>query len=271
MGAFDKVEWNLVNACEKADMIVLAIPLDGVQSTLKAINRDLKEGVVIVDTCRSKAPVLAWAEELLPTHAHFVGGNPIVNTAASGHGYARADLFRDRFFCLTPALKANEAAVQVVVDLVNLIGAKPFFLDALEHDGLMTAVEHLPTMMGITLLSTLSQQNSWQEIRKVAGPLFEQTTSSVVGGTGGMVEDMLANRENLLRWLDSYLAQMSQLRALLADDERKDQLTDLVDKALVARYNWQVDYEQGRFVDPALELARVETTGFMKRLIGFGR
>jgi hypothetical protein len=65
--------------------------------------------------------------------------------------------------------------------------------------------------------------------------------------------------------------QLNQLRTLLADDENKEALTDLVDKALVERYNWQVDYEQGRFVDPMLEPAKVETAGFMKRLIGFRR
>jgi prephenate dehydrogenase len=271
MGAFDKAEWNLVNACEKADMIMLAIPLDGIHSTLKAIAGDLKEGVVITDTCRSKASVLAWADELLPNHAHFVGGNPIVNTAASGHSHARADLFKDRLYCITPALKANESAVQLVVDVVSLVGAQPFFLDAVEHDALMTAVEHLPTALGVTLVSTLSHQNSWQEIRKVAGPLFEKTTSSVIGETNGVIEDMLANRENLLRWLDSYLGQLNQLRALLADDAGKQALTDMVDQALVERYNWQVDYEQGRFIDPMLEPATVEITGFMKRLLGFRR
>jgi len=271
MGAFDKAEWNLINACEKADMIILAIPLDGVHSTLKAIAGDLKEGVVITDTSRSKASVLAWAAELLPEHVHFVGGNPIVNTAASGHEHARADLFKNRFYCVTPALKADEAAVQLVVDVVNIVGAQPFFLDAVEHDGLMTAVEHLPTALGVTLVSTLAGQNSWQEIRKVAGPLFEQTTSSVVGETNGLVEDLLANRENLVRWLDSYLVQLNQLRTLLAAEDGKQALTEMVDKALVERYNWRVDYEQGRFVDPMLEPAKVETAGFMKRLIGFRR
>ena len=33
MGAFDKAEWNLVNACEKADLIILAIPFNGIRST----------------------------------------------------------------------------------------------------------------------------------------------------------------------------------------------------------------------------------------------
>ena len=30
LGAFDKVEWNLINACDQADLIMLAIPLSGI-------------------------------------------------------------------------------------------------------------------------------------------------------------------------------------------------------------------------------------------------
>ena len=53
-GAFDKAEWNLVNACEKADLIFLAIPLDGIRPTLEAIAPYLKENCVISDTSRRR-------------------------------------------------------------------------------------------------------------------------------------------------------------------------------------------------------------------------
>ncbi|MEW5961734.1 MAG: prephenate dehydrogenase/arogenate dehydrogenase family protein, partial [Chloroflexota bacterium] len=43
-GAFDRAEWNLVNACEPADLIILAIPLNGIRATLAAIAPYLKPG-----------------------------------------------------------------------------------------------------------------------------------------------------------------------------------------------------------------------------------
>jgi prephenate dehydrogenase len=271
-GAFDKAEWNLVNACEPADLIMLAIPLNGVRPTLEAIAPYLKEGAVISDTLRSKESVLTWAKELLPDHVHFIGGDPIVNPAGSGAEYARADLFQNRFYCLTPSPTADEGAVQLLVDVVNITGARPFFLDAAEHDGLMTAVEHLPAALGVALLNTLAGQNSWREIRKMTGNLFEQVSAGVVGETDALKDDFLSNRENLLHWLDRYIDQLRQLRTLLADaDKDETALLQMLDQALVERYNWQVDYEKGGFVDPELKSVKVETPGFMKRLIGFRR
>lgn len=270
-GAFDKAEWNLVNACEKADLIILAIPLNGIRPTLEAIAPYLKQGVVISDTSRSKASSLAWAEELLPDHAHFVGGNPLVSPGGSGYEYATANLFRNQLYCLVPATSANDQAVQLVVDLINILGAKPFFLDATEHDGLVTAVEHLPILISAALMNTLSEQTAWRETRKLAGKLFEEVSAGAVGDPDDLREILLSNRENLLRWLDNYTAQLHQLRTLLADEEMGEPLTQLLDKAVVERHNWRKDYEQGNFTDPELTPAKMETPGLMKRLIGFGR
>jgi len=207
-GAFDRAEWNLVNTCEAADLIILAIPLNGIRATLAAISPYLKQGAVVTDTAATKTPVLNWADELLPAHAHFVGGNPIVQPAGSGREYAAADLFRRKIYCLTPAPTAAEQAVQLVVGLVQLLGASPFFVDAAEHDGLATAVSHLPTVVSIALVKTLADQSSWREIRKLAGGLFERVSLPATGDPDAVKEELLANRQSLIRWLDAYQAQI---------------------------------------------------------------
>ncbi|MCK6628316.1 MAG: prephenate dehydrogenase [Anaerolineae bacterium] len=271
LGAFDKAEWNLVNACEPADLIILAVPLSGIRPTLAAIAPYLKPGVVISDTARSKAPVLAWATELLPPHAHFVGGDPLVQPAGSDQSHTSAVLFRDRLYCLTPAPNAEETAVQLMVSIIGMLGAKPFFLDAAEHDGLVAAVETLPSVLGIALLQTVAGQPAWREMRKLAGSLFDQTSSGASGDPDSLQAALLAQRSTLLHWLDRYLAQLQELRALLSADEGShESLLQKLDQAIVERHNWQVDYQQGHFDDPELATPTIERPGLMRQLIGFG-
>jgi prephenate dehydrogenase len=271
-GAFDKAEWNLINACEEADLIILAIPLNGIRPTLEAIAPYLKENAVISDTARGKGAILAWAEALLPDHVHFIGGDPIVRSGGRGHEHASADLFHNRLYCLTPSLSADESAVQLLVDLINLVGAEPFFLDAAEHDGLVTAVEHLPAALSAALLNVLVSQGSWREMRKLAGSLFEQVSAGAVGDPDALKDNLLNNRDNLMHWLDNYVAQLNRLRSLLAEaDDSDETLVQMIDKAVVERHNWLIDYEKGRFVDPQLESVKVEPQGFMKRMLGLGR
>ncbi len=270
-GAFDKAEWNLLNACEAADLIVLAIPLSGIQPTLAAIAPYVKEGVVISDTARSKVPVLKWAAELLPAYAHFVGGDPLVHPSGSGSEYASADLFRHRPYCLTPDPTADETAVQLLVGLIGLLGAEPFFIDAQEHDGLAVAIDTLPTVASIVLLNTVSHSTSWREMRKLASSLFEQVSSGASGDPDSLKENLLANRENLIHWLDSYMGELSQLRALLTEPETSaETLVQKLDQAIVERHNWLTDYRQGRFDDPELAPPSTERPSLMRQLIGFG-
>jgi prephenate dehydrogenase len=271
MGAFDKAEWNLVNACEQADLILLAIPLNGIRLTLEAIAPYVKQGVVISDTTPTKMPVLAWAAELLPEHAHFVGGNPVVQSAGTGHTHASADLFRKRLYCLTPAPEAPEAAVQLMIGVIGQLGAEPFFVDAVEHDGLMTAVEHLPGLLSVALVNTLSGQKAWRETRKLAGGLFEQISAGADGDPDGLAESFSAQRENLNRWLIMYIDQLKTIQGLLSQDDAAESLAQLVDHSVVERANWLTDYQQGNFRDPELALPDMEKRGLMKQLFGFGR
>jgi prephenate dehydrogenase len=267
-GAFDKAEWNLINACEPADLIILSIPLNGIRPTLEAIAPYLKQNVVITDTCPSKQPVLEWATELLPEHAHFVGGNPLVHPTGS----ADATLFKGRLYALTPSVSASEESVQLMTGLVSLVGGEPFFLDPVEHDGLVTASEHLPRLLGVALMGTLVQADSWREGRKLAGRVFEQTSAGASGDPDGIRDNFIENQPILLHWLDDYIEQLSRLRALVADGEASaEPLAQVIDQAVVNRENWLKDYAEGQFRDAGpTAKADVEIPGFWDRWIGFG-
>jgi len=272
MDAFDKAEWNLINACEQANLIVLALPLNSIRSTLEAVAPYVQEGVVITDTSPNKVSTLAWAKELLPEHTHFVGGNPIVHPLGSGYQSAVPDLFKNRLYCLTPAPSANEEAVQMLVSLVGLLGGNPFFLDAAEHDGLITATELLPNLLSLTLISTMVEQGSWRELRKLAGGLFERVSAGAEGDPDGLAASFFENRDTLVHWLDRFMAQLVQTRALLtADDDKTEVVAQKIDRAVVARENWLQDFEKGSFTDPELITPKVENPGLLNQMIGFGR
>lgn len=269
-GAFEKAEWNLINACEPADLIILAIPLSGIQPTLAAIAPYLKPGAVITDTTRNKASVLAWAAESLPPQVHFVGGDPLIQPAGSGPEHASADLFRQRLYCLTPAPAADETAVQLMVNVVSLLEAKPFFLDAAEHDGLAAAVDTLPALVSAALVETVAGQTSWRELRKLAGTLFEQVSGGASGDPDSLRDSLLTNKHNLLHWLDSYMGQLQQLRTLLVEPEAGEALAQKLDHAVVERHNWLKDYQRGYFDDPDLALPPIEKRNLMQQMIGLG-
>ncbi len=288
-GAVDKTDWNLVSACEGADLIVIATPVGAIKDTLTAVGPYLKPGCLITDTASIKAQVIEWAEEILPEEVNFVGGNPIVSDVgttlrhSSGQGSgrrlskgidaARADLFAGAIYCLTPAAGTASDAVRLASDFVYLLGAEPYFLDPLEHDGLMAGVDHLPFVLSAALLGITTESASWREMRRLAGGAFESATRFVSADPTTYRDACLVNRENIVRWIDTCLRRLGELReTILADDAEK--LEQVFEKALIARQRWLKSREEGSWDvrEPQSKEGRPPevpaSPGFMSRLLG---
>jgi prephenate dehydrogenase len=276
-GAVDKTNWNLVSACEGADLIVIATPVGAIKDTLAAIGPYLKPGCLVTDTASIKAPVMEWAEEILPEEVNFVGGDPIVSdtgTAAADHpsggiDAARADLFSRAIYCLIPLPGTASDAVGLASDFVSILGAVPYYLDPLEHDGLVAGVDHLPFVLSAALLRVTTESVSWQEMRKVAGSAFESATRFVSADPTTYGDACLINRENIVRWIDACSDKLGELReAILAGDAEK--LEKVFEAALTARQKWLKARDEGNWeAQPLSEMPSMPS--FMGQLFGLGR
>ncbi len=271
MGAFDKSEWNLINACDTADLIILAIPPGEVRATLEAIAGELKPDAVITDTLSTKDEILQMATEILPPTVHFVGGHPIVFPGGSGTEHARADLFQQALYCLTPAPNVVPAAVKLVEDLVLLVGGTPFYINPLEHDGLVSAVNDLPLLLSVALVNSVSQSPAWAETRKLAGNTFAQISAGAALDAKTLSATLRANRGNLAHRIDDIIATLQQAKLLLADDDPAA-FAAFVAHAASTRDEWLFDFEGNKLsslYEKPIETAKKEN--MFKQLLEFGR
>jgi len=269
IGAVDKTDWNLVSACEGADLIVMAIPVGGIKDTLAAIGPYLEPGCLITDTASIKTPVVEWAEEILSKEVHFVGGDPIVGDAGTSGGIdaARADLFSGAIYCLTPAPGAAPDAVRLASDFVYLLGAKPYFLDPVEHDGLMAGVDHLPFILSAALMGVTVESPSWREMRRLAGGAFENATRFVSADSTTYRDACLVNGENIVRWIDACSGKLGELKeTILAGDT--EELGRLFEEAMIARRRWLKAREKGDWEGQPSEIPGMAS--FMGQLFGLG-
>lgn len=251
LGAVDKAHWNLVSACENSDLVILATPVGAIEDTLQAIGPSLRPGCVVMDTAAAKRSVLGWAAEHLPESVSFVGSNPILSAASDGRGgleAARADLFQDGLICIVPAPGADGRAVKLVTDLVRVLGARPLFLDAVEHDGLVAAVDHLPPLLALALSDVVVQQPTWRELRKMAGPSFETGTALLATDPAIYTDLWTTNRDNVLRWLDAFSDSLALIRRALAEGEA-DALVERWQTALAERQSWLAERATGQWLE----------------------
>ena len=248
MGAVSRTERNLISACSRADMIVLAMPIAAVRETMQLIAGDLKSGCVVTDVGALKVPVLQWADEILPESVSFVGGDPILFGDEAGIAAARADLFKGVYYCIAPSSRATSEAVKLVSDMVTMMGGIAHFIDPYEHDGLIGGTEHLADVVAATLLHTLSTSGGWRDMRKVCGATFDRVTCFSQAAPSEYSSRALLNRENLLRWLDTFQAELSRFRVLI-DREDIAAIEQYYQAEMDVRLHWLQDRAKGDWGD----------------------
>lgn len=267
-GAVDKTDWNLLNACDGAGLIVLALPLGDIRGTLNALGKDLPAGVIVTDTASTKGPVIEWAQ-VLPAGVHFIGGDPIIpptrpaEATASGIDAADAGLFQGAYYCLTPTPTVDPGAVEVVTGFVSLIGAKSLFLDAAEHDGLMTGAQHLAYILSATLLQATTASAGWREMSKFAGRDYLSATELAARDPVSQREMVLHHRDDLVRWIDTSIETLRDLRGAISRGDA-EALEARFKRLVEARDEW-LRGDVG--TEPAADLAEMRG-GAMRMLLG---
>ncbi|MFQ5855650.1 MAG: prephenate dehydrogenase [Anaerolineae bacterium] len=252
LGAVDRAEWNLISAVEDADLIFLAIPVTGIRDTLQAIANDLKQGALITDTASAKQQVMAWAEELLPDHVNFVGGDPIVKRIGRGQAGASADLFRGSPYCVAPARSADEESVRVLVQLISGLGAEPYFVDAAEHDGLVAGIAHLPIILSAAMVRAVTQSAGEHDLKRMAGQEFRSITEFPSGDPAIFSDVCLTNGDNIIRWIDRMIAELHDWRDII-NSQDAEQLEELFIEVLETRARWIGEIDTPSSMQEALD------------------
>jgi prephenate dehydrogenase len=235
-GALDKTEWNLINCIDGASLIFIATPANAIKATLQAIAKDVKPGAIVTDTASTKAQVLTWAEEILPAGVNFIAGHPLTTMAGTGAEAASATLFVNKPYCLIPGRSSAEKALETMVNFAQTIGARPYFLDPLEHDAYVAAVGHVPFLAATALVRMVAGSPAWREMKRLAGVDFENASQPVAADPHTYNDICQTNKESILRWLDEYIARLVEMKSLV--EEGGPELLDAFTTAQDERARW---------------------------------
>jgi prephenate dehydrogenase len=229
----------LGKAIRDADVVVVATPVRAIKDVFQDIAPHLKSGTVITDVGSTKVDVLQWANEILPRTVSFVGGHPMAGKSQSIEG-AEAELFKGATWCVTPSVTADDPAVRNILGLVSALEAEPYFVDPGEHDAYVAGISHLPFVLSTALMSTLSKDSSWRDMKTLTASGFRDMTR-LSSGSPDMHRDIsLTNKDAILRWVDAYTETLQNFKSALLKEEEGavPELTEFFTQARDARAEW---------------------------------
>src|SRR6266540_2539813 len=178
-GAIDRSCGTLDEVCAGSDLVVLATPVSAILRLIPELAPHVEAGALVTDTGGTKGQIVRLADAALPEHAAFVGGHPLSGRLTAGSTDATASLYHGAIYCLTPSASTAPWAVDGAVQMVEGLGAQPYFLDADEHDALLAAVSHLPYFAAVALVNAVASQSAWTEMGTLAAGGFRSATAPV--------------------------------------------------------------------------------------------
>ncbi len=224
-------------------LVVLALPLDRLLDPSAALLAALPPAAVITDVGSVKGPVLAaWTARLGPERAsRFVASHPMAGTTQAGVEAGVVGLFRGRPWVATPGADTDPAALAVVAELAEAVGARWLTCAAADHDRAVALISHLPVLVSAALLQAADHGAAAapaldpgaaslpQLVRLLASSGFADT--SRVGGGNPELGMLMAqgNREPLLAALGQYRQALADLEQLVASESWPELLASLAE------------------------------------------
>ncbi len=203
---------NTVTSC---DLILLSIFADGSVNWLEANAAYIRTDALVIDCCGIKLPVCQRCFPLAEQYGFtFVGGHPMAGSHFSGFKYSRSNLFQGAPMVLIPPRYDDPELLERVKNVLSPCRFGSFSVTtAEEHDKIIaftSQMAHLVSNAYIKSPTALTHKGfsagSYKDMTRVAW-LNPQMWADL----------FLANRENMLFELDTYIENLQAYRTAIID------------------------------------------------------
>jgi prephenate dehydrogenase len=193
---------------KEPDLVVIATPPSAFKS---AIEREatLNPKAILMDIGSVKTKPILEVSSFEGLLSRFCGTHPMAGREVSGAVSARADLFLDRAWVITPTEETSEAAKEMAIEVIQACGAQVVQMSAKEHDERVALISHLPQTVSSLLAAQLSGSNP--EALALAGGGLRDTVRIAGSDPKLWGEILAANEEALLPLLISLQSDLSDL------------------------------------------------------------
>ena len=227
LNIIDDYTRNFSEEAEKADLIILACPVERAEQNIEILaGLSLKEHVIVTDVGSTKRRIMEKAELFSENEVTFIGGHPMAGSHKAGPGAARAHLFENAFYILTPVLGTDTEKVDELEHWLKGTKANFMIMDAEKHDHVTGVVSHFPHIIAASLVRQVeSHATQHEHVNWLAAGGFRDITR-IASSSPEMWRDIVKhNRPMLLTLLDEWQDEMGTVKHLL-EEGNSDYLYD---------------------------------------------
>lgn len=221
----DRVNQNLDEAVLNADVICLATPVDVIIELIEILPFLVPQGkeIVVFDLGSTKEEIVKKMSKL-PPNFKAVGAHPICGKEKLGLRNADRTLYYGAPFIVSPTENTNENALSMILELIEILGAKQKVVDSKLHDEILGTISHIPFLLAGALVLTTPDS-----VKGYFGPGYRSASRLAATDARMMLPILLSNRENVLINLEKIVDELNLLVSILSAND-KEVLSETLEK-----------------------------------------
>ena len=202
----------------EADAVVFALYPDVFRSWIRDNQHLLKPGALLTDVTGVKKCIVYDIQDMLRSDVEFIAAHPMAGREVYGVENSDESIFHGANFIVTPTARNTPEAVAWCKSLGQILGfRKVSVLSPEEHDEMISFLSQLTHCIAVALMTCSDNQH----LVDYTGDSFRDLTRIARINDAMWSELFLLNKESLLRQMDTFMAEFSELRDLLAAEDRE--------------------------------------------------
>ena len=209
-------------AIKAADLIILAIPVNALNTYLPHVLDIIKEDTVVIDAGSTKSSICKVISNH-PRRNQYVAAHPIAGTENSGPTAAFHGLFKDKTNIICESGKTSVHALELAMKVFEALEMKTIFMEAEEHDKHVAYVSHLSHVSSFLLGQTvLDIEKDEKNIFDLAGSGFASTVRLAKSSPDMWAPIFEQNAEYLSQALLEYIMHLQRFHYHLMKHDTKE-------------------------------------------------
>jgi prephenate dehydrogenase len=198
------------------DVIVLAIPVDGIISMLNDLKK-VNKNCTIIDFGSTKSIIVHHCPKSI--RKNLVASHPMTGTEKSGPTACIKELYKDKIMVICDGLDSGNFQRGVAEKLFDFVGSKVVYMESHDHDLHAAFISHLPHIISFSLANSVMNQENPSAILTLAAGGFKDM-SRIAKSNPQMWKDIFRqNKENVLKSLEQFQRQIDMSKDILISED----------------------------------------------------
>lgn len=222
-GIIDEACTSITDAVKRVDFVILGTPISETIMMMQQLDAvELEHPIIMTDVSSVKGSIMMAAKQLTNPNITFIGGHPMAGSHKKGINAAKAHLFENAIYVMTPLVNSTEIQVEALQNLLQGTKSNFITLNPDDHDEMTGVISHFPHLIASSLVH---QAKKWEHthafIPKLAAGGFRDITR-IASSNPEMWQDVFYhNRSKMSQLLGDWITEMTQLKQLLDHNENK--------------------------------------------------